>query len=87
MPNMYLALELLSDTRFVVLLLILTLAQKYNVLCLSSSLQIIIKQQSLSCWKIHNSVRDIDCSGGQVSKTYFSMIDHLDSLHLHLTKD
>ena len=33
------------------------------------------------------SVRDIDCSGGQVSKTYFSMIDHLDSLHLHLTKD
>ena len=35
----------------------------------------------------HNSVRDIDCSSGQVSKTYFSMIDHLDSLHLHLTKD
>ena len=33
---MYLALELLSDTRFIVLLLILTLAQKYDVVCLSS---------------------------------------------------
>ena len=77
MPNMYLALELLSDTSFIVLLLILTLAQKYNALCLSSSVQIMIKQQSLSSWKIYNSVRDIDCSGGQVSKNYFSMIDHL----------